>query len=93
MTFFYRTTSYNSNSEPTESTKTYWETAAKKSNWRIVELPNGYFQSEVFFEDEWHDITRRETIEEAEKTIDGSVEHYNKRLDFLNGPKVVKTFK
>ena len=28
----------------------------------------------------------------AEAAIDGSIEHYNKKLDFANGPKVVKTF-
>jgi len=37
-------------------------------------------------------VTRRETIEGAEKAIDGSVEHYAKKVDFLKGPKVVKTF-
>ena len=31
-------------------------------------------------------------IESAEAAIDGSVEHYNKRLEFAKGPKVVKTF-
>ena len=44
-------------------------------------------------EDTWYDVTRRETIESAEAAIDGSIEHYEKRLDFLKGPKVVKTFK
>ena len=29
----------------------------------------------------------------AENAIDGSIEHYNKKVDFLKGPKVVKTFK
>jgi len=38
-------------------------------------------------------VTRRETIEGAEQAIDGSVEHYAKKVDFLKGPKVVKTFK
>jgi hypothetical protein len=28
----------------------------------------------------------------AESAIDGSIEHYKKKLDFANGPKVVKTF-
>ena len=39
------------------------------------------------------DVTRRETIEGAEMAIDSSVEHYQKKVEFLNGPKVVKTFK
>ena len=38
-------------------------------------------------------MLQEETIESAESAIDGSIEHYTKRLDFLKGPKVVKTFK
>ena len=44
-------------------------------------------------EDNWYDVTRRETLESAEAAIDGSVEHYSKKVDFVKGPKVVKTFK
>ena len=33
-----------------------------------------------------------ETITGAESAINGSIEHYTKKLEFLNGPKVVKTF-
>ena len=40
----------------------------------------------------WHDVTRRETLESAEAAIDGSIEHYKKKLSFLEGPRVVKTF-
>ena len=43
--------------------------------------------------EKWIDVTRRETIEGAEQAIDSSVEHYSKKVEFLNGPKVVKTFK
>ena len=32
-------------------------------------------------EDEWHDVTRRETIEGAEAAIDGSIEHFSKKLE------------
>ena len=42
--------------------------------------------------DEWADVTRRETVEGAEQAIDSSVEHYRKKLDYLKGPKVIKTF-
>jgi len=28
----------------------------------------------------------------AEAAIDGSIEHYTKKLEFVKGPKVVKTF-
>jgi len=42
--------------------------------------------------DEWTDVTRRETMDGAEAAIDGSIAHYTKKLEFLKGPKVVKTF-
>jgi hypothetical protein len=31
-------------------------------------------------------------MESAEAAIDGSIEHYAKKLEYLEGPKVVKTF-
>jgi len=72
------------------------ETSCRKKNWRIVQLANGFYQTEYQSpedEDTWIDVTRRETIKGAETAIDGSVEHYAKKVDFLKGPKVVKTFK
>ena len=44
-------------------------------------------------EDSWHDVTRRETIEGAEAAIDGSVDHFSKKVEASAGPKVIKTFK
>jgi hypothetical protein len=41
---------------------------------------------------EWHDVTRRETVEGAETAINGSVEHFIGKLEATKGPKVVKTF-
>ena len=81
--------------QPDEKTIAYWEHVSQKGNWRIVQLPNGFYQTEYKHPDEdfWVDVTRRETIEGAEAAIDGSVEHYVKKLEFLKGPKVVKTFK
>ncbi len=79
-----------------EETKRMWKHVAKKGNWRITELPNGYFQTEckdIEKEDLWKDVTRRETIEGAERAIDSSIDHYKKKLKVLEGPKVVKTFK
>tara|TARA_R100001443_G_scaffold22252_1_gene34441 strand:+ start:547 stop:816 length:270 start_codon:yes stop_codon:yes gene_type:complete len=80
----------------TEETINIWKHLSEKKHWRIVQLPNGYFQTEhrdPQEEDKWYDVTRRETIKAAEAAIDGSVEHYQKKVDFLKGPKVVKTFK
>ena len=41
---------------------------------------------------DWHDVTRRETIEGAEAAIDGSIDHFTKKVEASAGPKVVKTF-
>ena len=103
MTYFYYKTSKTWNGQPQYIQKTLtedetidlWKHLAEKKNWRIVQLPNGYFQTEYrdIEEDKWYDVTRRETIESAEAAIDGSVEHYTKKIEFLKGPKVIKTFK
>ena len=102
MTFYYKTYSFSNNSSEgiSEETRKTWEFFADKKNWRIVQLPNGYDQTECQSlsangepSGEFTDITRLETIESAEAAIDGSIEHYNKRLEFAKGPKVVKTFK
>ena len=102
MTFYYKTYSFSNNSTEgiSEETRKTWEFFADKKNWRIVQLPNGYYQTECQSldahnepTDDWTDITRRETIESAKAAIDASIEHYKKRLEFAKGPKVVKTFK
>ena len=104
MTYFYATRSWSSQPQITEETIDAWKHLAEKKNWRIVQLPNGFFQTEYkdackcgTKEDscctQWNDVTRRETIEGAEAAIDGSVDHYSKKLEFIKGPKVVKTFK
>jgi predicted NUDIX family NTP pyrophosphohydrolase len=79
-----------------EETIDLWKHLSDKKNWRIVQLPNGYYQTEyrdIENKETWYDVTRRETLESAEAAIDGSVEHYGKKLEFVKGPKVVKTFK
>ena len=96
MTLFYRTHSWSSEPQITDETKKLWKHIAEKTNWRITQLPNGFFQTEyqdLEKEDTWNDVTRRETVAGAEAAIDSTVEHYAKKLEFLNGPKVVKTFK
>tara|TARA_R100001594_G_scaffold130645_1_gene169860 strand:+ start:36 stop:326 length:291 start_codon:yes stop_codon:yes gene_type:complete len=93
--FYYKTNTWSSQPQTDEKAITAWKHLAEKKNWRIVQLPNGYYQTEyrdIEKEDVWYDVTRRETIESAEAAIDGSIEHYNKKLDFTKGPKVVKTF-
>ena len=98
MTYlYYRTTTTGGQPKVTENTKLEWKHLANKENWRITQLPNGFYQTEVSNPtsegNEWQDVTRRETIEGAESAIDGSIEHFAKKLEATAGPKVVKTFK
>ena len=99
MTIYYQTQSWSSQPQVTQDQIDAWKHFSQKKHWRIVEPPNGYYQTECKTldtqgkaTDTWHDVTRRETLDGAEKAIDGSIEHYQKRLDFISGPKVVKTF-
>ena len=96
MTFYYSTRTWNSQPQLTKETINLWKHLADKSNWRITQLANGFYQTEYQSpedEDTWIDVTRRETLEGAEQAIDSSIAHYVKKVEFLNGPKVVKTFK
>ena len=97
MTYLYYKTSTmtTGDQKPSKETIEQWEHLATKSNWRITQLPNGYYQTECKHvkEDTWHDVTRRETIDGAEAAIDGSIDHFSKKLEASKGPKVVKTFK
>ncbi len=98
MTYLYYQTStanVGGHIKTDDKTKKQWEHLANKENWRIVQLPNGYYQTEVSNPENnsWHDVTRRETMDSAEAAIDGSVEHFSKKLEATKGPKVVKTFK
>ena len=93
--FYYKTNTWNSQQQVSEDQIKLWKHLAAKKNWRIVQLPNGFYQTEYqsIDSDEWIDVTRRETQEGAEQAIDGSIDHYGKKIEFLKGPKVVKTFK
>ena len=96
MTYlYYKTSTYTSNQKPNEKTINQWKHLSNKKNWRITQLPNGFYQTEVSNpekEDDWQEVTRRETIEGAEAAIDGSIDHFSKKLEATKGPKVVKTF-
>ena len=96
MTLFYQTNTWTSQPQITEETKKIWEHVVQKKNWRIVQLPNGFYQTEYLDpkkENSWIDVTRRETMEGAESAIDASINHYEKKLAHIRGPQVVKTFK
>ena len=90
-----RQSSWSSQPQVSEKTKTLWKHVAEKKNWRITQLPNGFYQTEYqdLETEQWMDVTRRETLEGAEEAVMASVKHYEKKVEFLNGPKVVKTFK
>jgi len=108
MTYYYQFTNATNarvNQEnKLKEIKRFLEHVSEKKNWRIVELPNGYYQAEYKkascnceltlekCDCEWVDVTRRETIESCEKSIDSSVEHYKRKLRAFDGPRVVKTF-
>ena len=70
MTYFYyqanRYGQQNHNQEQLEELKKQYMHVADKKNWRIIELPNGYYQAEyknLENEKHWVDVTRRETID------------------------------
>ena len=96
MTYlYYKTSSLTGNPQVNDKTKAQWEHLADKANWRITQLPNGYYQTEVNHPNDdsnWTDVTRRETLEGAEQAIDGSIEHFTRKIEATKGPKVVKTF-
>ena len=95
MTYLYYKTSSTHTIKPNEKTIDQWKHLSEKKNWRITQLPNGFYQTECKNpdkEDTWQDVTRRETIEGAEAAIDGSIDHFSKKLEATKGPKVVKTF-
>ena len=94
--FYYRGTTSTQQPKISEKTIEEWKHLAEKKKWRITQLPNGYYQTEVNSpddEDRWVDVTRRETMEGAEAAVETSVEHFSKKLEYIKGPKVVKTFK
>ncbi len=96
MTYlYYNSTSTTHTAKPSAKEIAEFTHMADKSNWRITQLPNGFYQTECLNPDngtEWHDVTRRETIEGAETAINGSVTHFSSKLEATKGPKVVKTF-
>ena len=84
MTFYYETNSWTSQPQPDENRIKLWNHIADKANWRIVQLPNGYYQTEyqdLRNEETWKDVTRRETMEAAEDR------HNRHRSVYLRRPR------
>ena len=97
MTYlYYKSTTSTTEPKVSEKSISEWKHLAEKKNWRITQLSNGFYQTEVNDsnnEERWVDVTRRETMEGAEAAIEGSGDHFSKKLEYIKGPKVVKTFK
>ena len=96
MTYvYYKPSSTTHTMKPNKQEIADWTHMSTKSNWRITQLPNGYYQTEVSNpkeDDNWHAVTRRATLEGADSAIAGSVAYFSKKLEATKGPKVVKTF-
>ena len=96
MTYLYYKTSTSTHTmKPNKNEIEQWTHMSDKSRWRITQLPNGYYQTEVSNpkdEQSRHSVTRRETMEGAESAINGSIDYFSKKLEATKGPKVVKTF-
>ena len=96
MTYLYYKTSTSTHTmKPNKNEIEQWTHMSDKSRWRITQLPNGYYQTEVSNpkdEESWHAVTRRETLAGAESAINGSIDYCSKKLEATKGPKVVKTF-
>lgn len=69
-----------------------WASMVEKENWRITQLPNGYYQTEVDCEGVWESVTRRKTLEDAELAIDNSIEYFERKLEVERNPTVIKTY-
>ena len=51
MTYlYYKSSTYTSNLKPNEKTINQWKHLADKKNWRITQLPNGFYQTEVMIQ-------------------------------------------
>ena len=60
MTLYYKTSTWSSQPQISEDQVKFWKHIAEKKNWRIVQLPNGFFQTEYKDQnDKWEDVTRR----------------------------------
>ena len=85
MTYiYYKSSTYATEPKISEKQTDEWKHLADKKNWRITQLPNGYYQTEVNKPDnqeQWVDITRREKKEGAEAARNGSEEHFTKKIE------------
>ena len=69
MTFYYKTYSWSQGDAGVpEETRKLWEHISDKKNWRIVQLPNGFYQAEYIDLDE----TSKITLDNQDNCIRGS---------------------
>ena len=66
MTYiYYKSSTYTTEPKISDKQMAEWRHLADKKNWRITQLPNGFYQTEVNSPEDsekWVDITRRETL-------------------------------
>jgi len=64
MTFLY-TSGFAAATRPDQRVIDIWKYITEKKNWRIVQLPNGFFQTEYLNPEteQLTDVTRRETMD------------------------------
>ena len=71
MTGFFQTKNWSSQPQNPQEALDLNMQIANKENWRIVQLVNGFYQTEYqsLEKGKWIDVTRRQSIEEAEQAI------------------------
>jgi hypothetical protein len=58
MTYLYYKTSSTGTIKPNEKTINQWKHLATKKNWRITQLPNGFYQTECLNPDNMTGMAR-----------------------------------
>ena len=70
MTFFYKTQTWPSQPQITDETISWWKHLTTKKNWRIVQLPNGFYQTEYLdLDDNWVDVTREKQLNQRKHRL------------------------
>ena len=96
MTYYYYKTSTLNTGQPrvSEDKINEWKHLADKKNWRITQLPNGFYQTEVNKHNDKEkrgDTRRRGTSDEDESAIDGSDGDRGGRMECRKGERERRT--
>ena len=82
MTYlYYKSSTYSGTPKVNEQTINQWKHLSDKKNWRITQLPNGFYQTEVSdpadidyagdgpLSPNWHDVTREKLWTEQKQLL------------------------